>query len=96
VPSLLNVRTNTAVRAEEEDKSPDFFKGKAADPHRGSASGCAIRSRSLGRRNQETFRCVPEIPEVYFATVMIQIQRSNSRMVSSEGSAIVSPALLAG
>ena len=26
VPSLLNVRTNTAVRAEEEDKSPDFSK----------------------------------------------------------------------
>ncbi len=29
--------------------------------------------------------------EVYYATVMIQVQRSNSRMVSSEGSAIVSP-----
>jgi hypothetical protein len=28
VPSLLNVRTNTAVRAEEEDKSPDFSKEK--------------------------------------------------------------------
>src|ERR1700747_1817700 len=30
VPSLLNVRTNTAVRAEEEDKSPDFSKGASA------------------------------------------------------------------
>jgi TldD protein len=30
-------------------------------------------------------------PEVYNATVMIQGQRANSRMVSSEGSAIVSP-----
>ncbi len=29
VPSLLNVRTNTAVRAEEEDKSPDFSKETA-------------------------------------------------------------------
>jgi len=28
VPSLLSVRTNTAVRAEEEDKSPDFSKEK--------------------------------------------------------------------
>src|SRR2546430_2365940 len=26
VPTLLNVRTNTAVRAEAEDKSPDFSK----------------------------------------------------------------------
>src|SRR5882757_650029 len=29
VPALLNVRTNTAVRAEEEDKSPDFSKETA-------------------------------------------------------------------
>jgi hypothetical protein len=59
VPSLLNVRTNTAVRAEEEDKSPDFSKEKP-DAHRGSDGG-AIRSRGMGRRDQETFGRVPEI-----------------------------------
>src|SRR5260370_41156994 len=32
VPSLLNVRTNTAVRAEEEDNSPGFYK-EQPQPH---------------------------------------------------------------
>ena len=31
-PAFLNVKTNTAVRAEEEDKSPDFSK-ESAQPH---------------------------------------------------------------
>src|SRR5260370_32938486 len=55
VPSLLNVRTNTAVRAEEEDKSPDFSKEKpqshideaaAAAPFHRAAWGGEIKRTS--------------------------------------------------
>jgi len=91
VPSLLNVRTNTAVRAEEEDKSPDFSKEKP-QTHIEEAPAAAVFDRAAWegeiKRLSGTFR---KYPEVYYATVMIQVQRSNSRMVSSEGSAIVSP-----
>jgi TldD protein len=91
VPSLLNVRTNTAVRAEEEDKSPDFSKEKP-QTHIGEVAATAAFDRAAWegeiKRLSAAFR---KYPEVYFATVMIQAQRSNSRMVSSEGSAIVSP-----
>ena len=91
VPSLLNVRTNTAVRAEEEDKSPDFSKEKP-QTHIGEAEPAVSFDRAAWegeiKRLSGAFR---KYPEVYFATVMIQVQRSNSRMVSSEGSAIVSP-----
>jgi len=91
VPSLLSVRTNTAVRAEEEDKSPDFSKEKP-QTHIEEAPAAAPFDRAAWegeiKRLSGAFR---KYPEVYFATVMIQIQRSNSRMVSSEGSAIVSP-----
>src|SRR6202171_5620615 len=91
VPSLLNVRTNTAVRAEEEDKSPDFSKEKP-QTHIEEAPAATPFDRAAWegeiKRLSGAFR---KYPEVYFATVMIQIQRSNSRMVSSEGSAIVSP-----
>src|SRR5260370_29290167 len=39
VPSLLNVRTNTAVPAEEEDKSPDLSKAKPqAHPREATAA----------------------------------------------------------
>jgi len=91
VPSLLNVRTNTAVRAEEEDKSPDFSKEKP-QTHIEEAPATAAFDRTAWegeiKRLSGAFR---KYPEVYYATVMIQVQRSNSRMVSSEGSAIVSP-----
>ena len=91
VPSLLNVRTNTAVRAEEEDKSPDFSKEKP-QTHIEEAPAAAPFDRAVWageiKRLSGAFR---KYPEVYNATVMIQVQRSNSRMVSSDGSAIVSP-----
>jgi TldD protein len=91
VPSLLNVRTNTAVRAEEEDKSPDFSKEKP-QTHIGEVEAAASFDRAAWeaeiKRLSGVFR---KYPEVYYATVMIQVQRTNSRMVSSEGSAIVSP-----
>ena len=91
VPSLLNVRTNTAVRAEEEDKSPDFSKEKP-QTHIEEAPAAAPFDRAAWegeiKRLSGAFR---KYPQVYNATVMIQVQRSNSRMVSSEGSAIVSP-----
>src|SRR4029077_7303279 len=91
VPSLLSVRTNTAVRAEEEDKSPDFSKEKP-QTHIGEAEPAAPFDRAAWegeiKRLSGAFR---KYPEVYFATVMMQLQRSNARMVSSEGSAIVSP-----
>jgi TldD protein len=91
VPTLLNVRTNTAVRAEEEDKSPDFSKEKP-QTHLGEVSPPAPFDRSAWegeiKRLSAAFR---KYREVYFATVVLQVQRSNSRMVSSEGSSIVSP-----
>jgi TldD protein len=91
VPSLMNVRTNTAVRAEEEDKSPDFSKEKPQ-----TRIGEAVAPASFDRaawegeikRLSAAFR---KYPDVYFASVVMQVQNTNSRMVSSEGSAIVSP-----
>jgi len=91
VPSLLNVRTNTAVRAEEEDKSPDFSNEKPQtrieEPPAVAAFDRAAWEGEI-KRLSGAFR---KYPEVYNATVMVQMQRTNSRMVSSEGSAIVSP-----
>src|SRR5437588_9482546 len=90
VPSLLNVRTNTAVRAEEEDKSPDFSKEKP-QTHIGEAPAASFDRAAWEGEIKRLSGAFRKYQEVYFATVMIQVQRSNSRMVSSEGSAIVSP-----
>jgi predicted Zn-dependent protease len=91
VPSLMNVRTNTAVRAEEEDKSPDFSKEKP-QTHIGEASAAAPFDRTAWeseiKRLSAAFR---KYPHVYFATVVLQVANANSRMVSNEGTTLVSP-----
>ncbi|HUE42323.1 MAG TPA: metallopeptidase TldD-related protein [Candidatus Sulfotelmatobacter sp.] len=90
-PAFLNVRTNTAVRAEEEDKSPDFSKETPETHLESVATPPAFDRAAWGsevRRLSGTFR---KYPDIYFATVVMQVTDSNSRMVSSEGSAIESP-----
>jgi predicted Zn-dependent protease len=90
-PAFLNVKTNTAVRAEEEDKSPDFSK-EAPQTHTAEASKPQGFDRAAWggeiRRLSGAFR---KYPGIYFASVVLQVQNSNSRLVSSEGTAIASP-----
>ena len=90
-PAFLNVRTNTAVRAEEEDKSPDFSK-ETPETHLGSVTPPPAFDRAAWggevRRLSSAFR---KYSDIYFATVVLQVTDSNSRMVSSEGSAIETP-----
>jgi TldD protein len=90
-PAYLNVKTNTAVKAEEEDKSPDFTK-EAATVHVDTKLKEPPFDRAAwedeARRLSAGFR---KYPEVYFATVVLQVSSSNERMVSSEGTAIATP-----
>src|SRR5271170_1898610 len=84
-PAFLNVKTNTAVRAEEEDKSPDFSKdapqvhvdAKLKEPPFDRAAW-----ESEVRRLSAAFR---DYADVYYSTVMLQVSSSNSRTVTSEG-----------
>lgn len=90
-PAYLNVKTNIAVRADEEDKSPDFSK-ELPQTHIGAALDRPAFDRGAWegeiQRLSANFR---QYPQVYFATVMLQVQSSSSRLVSSEGAAIVTP-----
>jgi len=92
-PAYLNVKTNTAVRAEEEDKSPDFSK-ETSVTHVGDSKAPPAFDRAAWegeiRRISAAFR---KYPDVYFASVVLQVQNSNSRLVSSEGAAIVTPSV---
>jgi TldD protein len=90
-PAFLNVKTNTAVRAEEEDKSPDFSK-EQPQTHTGEPLSVPGFDRGAWegeiRRLSGNFR---KYPGVIFASVTIQVQNSKSRLVSSEGAAIATP-----
>jgi predicted Zn-dependent protease len=90
-PTFLNVKTNTAVRAEEEDKSPDFSK-ETPVKHTGESLTVPPFDKAAWegeiRRLSSVFR---KYPDVYFASVVLQVQSANERMVNSEGTAITSP-----
>jgi len=94
-PAYLNVKTNTAVQAEEEDKSPDFSK-EVPTVHVDTRLKEFSFDRGVWegetRRLSAAFR---KYPEVYFATVVVQVSSANSRMVSSEGAAIATPSATA-
>lgn len=90
-PAYLNVKTNTAVRAEEEDKSPDFSK-ETAQTHTGEPLAVPgfdkLAWEGEIRRLSGEFR---KYPEVYSGSVTLQVQNANSRLVSSEGTTIATP-----
>jgi TldD protein len=90
-PAFLNVKTDTAVRAEEEDKSPDFST-EAPQTRSGAAAPPPSFDREAWegeiRRLSAAFR---KYAVVYSAVVVLQLQASTSRQVNSEGSAIVTP-----
>lgn len=92
-PAFLNVKTNTAVRAEEEDKSPDFSK-EAPVVHTGDGIRLPEFDRTAWegeiRRLSAAFR---KYPDIYFASVVLQTQNSDEHMVTSEGTSLVTPSV---
>lgn len=90
-PAFLNVKTNSAVRAAEEDKSPDFSKELPAN-----FTGAAVPPLDLDRKTWEekirryslAFR---KYPDIYTSGAFFQVQNSSSRFASSEGTALIMP-----
>lgn len=94
-PAYSKVMSNTAVQAEEEDKSPDFSH-QAPQTHL-DRLGAAIAFNQKEwedkiRKYSSAFR---KYPEVYNSSVTLQIQQSTSYFVSSEGSKVETPGVMA-
>ncbi|HKN24959.1 MAG TPA: metallopeptidase TldD-related protein [Candidatus Acidoferrum sp.] len=90
-PAYLNVKTNTAVQAEEEDKSPDFSKDAPqvhSDAKRKDPPFDRSAWESEVRRLSGAFR---NYADVYYSTVLLQVSSSNSRTVTSEGTELAMP-----
>jgi TldD protein len=91
VPALLNVKTNTAVQAEEEDKSPDFSTEKPQTRIQEAGTAPTFDHAAWSDEIKRISGQFRKYPDVYFASVVLQVQNSNERMVNSEGSALVTP-----
>ena len=93
--NYLRVKTESQVRAKEEDSSPDFsqeqpqvFLGKTAPPAKIDTAAWEDRVRTLSRVFRDT-------PTVYQNIVMLTVQNETDYYVSSDGSKIVTPHQLA-
>ena len=90
--SYLKVKTETAVRAKEEDTSPDFSVEKpvtgeletpvTAEPVDRKAWETRLRAMSASLR---------AYPDVFFDVVALTVDSENDYYVSSEGSKVISP-----
>jgi predicted Zn-dependent protease len=93
--NYLRVKTEAEVRAKEEDSSPDFsqeapqvYLGKPAPPVKIDRAAWEQRIRALSL----IFR---DYPDVNMNMVLIVAQNETDYFVSSEGSRVVTPHLLA-
>lgn len=94
-PAFLNVKAQTAVRAEEEDKSPDFSQETPQVHFDNSPGGLPSDQKAREdevRRYSAAFR---KYPEVYSSTVYLQAERTRWFLTSTDGTQIVVPSTIA-
>jgi predicted Zn-dependent protease len=94
-PAYAKVITNNSVEAAEEDKSPDFSK-ETSQAHVGSPSAAiAFNQKDWEEKIRKYSALFRKYPEVYSSTVTLQVEQSTSYFVSSEGSKVETPGIMA-
>ena len=89
--TYLQVKTETEVRAKEEDTSPDFSKDPAQAASAQPASAPAIDKEAWAKRLRMLSNIFREYPHVYSNFVMVNVRGETGYFVSSEGAKIVDP-----
>jgi TldD protein len=87
--AFTNVKTKTAVRAKDEDESPDFSQEKPSTYIETAPLPAFPEQKSweeLARRYSAYFRSYPQVEE---SLVFFYAERSHSYLVSTEGTKIV-------
>ena len=94
-PAYAKVLTNSAVEAAEEDKSPDFSQ-EAAQAHVDAPIGAiAINQKEWEDKIRKYSALFRKYPEVYSSSVTLQVEQTISYFVSSEGTKVETPGLMA-
>jgi len=94
-PAYAKVMTNKSVDAAEEDKSPDFSE-EAAQAHVETPSApIAFNQKEWEEKLRKYSALFRKYPEIYNSTVTLQVEQTTSYFVSSEGSKVETPGLMA-
>jgi len=92
--AFLNVKTQTAVRAKEEDTSADFSEEAPQKSTVGAAASLGVDQKKWedeARRYSTLLRNYPEVEESF---VTLVAQKTTSYFTSSEGSRVVTPSVM--
>ncbi len=89
--SYLQVKTETEVRAKEEDTSPDFSKDPASSAAGQPVVAPQVDKQEWGQRLRSLSNIFRDYPHVYSNFVMLNVQDETGYFVSSEGAKIVDP-----
>jgi len=94
-PAYSKVVSNTAVQAAEEDKSPDFSREAPQMQIDAAAAPIAFNQKEWEERIRKYSSVFRKYPEVYNSSVTLQVQQTTSYFVSSEGSKVETPGIMA-
>jgi TldD protein len=93
--NYLRVKTESQVRAKEEDSSPDFSQETAQTYIGAPAPAVVVDRAAWGERVATLSKIFREFPDVYQNAVMLTAQNETDYFASSEGSRVVTPHLAA-
>ena len=94
-PAYAKVMTNNSVDAAEEDKSPDFSQEAAQAHVETPAAPIAFNQKEWEEKVRKYSALFRKYPEIYNSTVTLQVEQTTSYFVSSEGSKVETPGLMA-
>jgi TldD protein len=94
-PAYAKVMTNNSVEAAEEDKSPDFSQEGAQAHVEAPPAPIAFNQKEWEEKIRKYSALFRKYPEIYNSTVTLQVEQTTSYFVSSEGSKVQTPGLMA-
>ncbi|HEY2646934.1 MAG TPA: metallopeptidase TldD-related protein, partial [Candidatus Acidoferrales bacterium] len=94
-PAYAKVMTNNSVEAAEEDKSPDFSVEPAQSHVEASPTPIVFNQKEWEEKLRRYSALFRKYPEVYSSNVTLQVEQSTSYFVSSEGSKVETPGIMA-
>jgi predicted Zn-dependent protease len=89
--NYLRVKTESQVRAKEEDSSPDFSQEAPQVSIVKPAPPATVDQAAWEKRVADLAKIFREYPDVYQNVVMLNVQNETDYYASSEGSQVVSP-----
>jgi TldD protein len=92
--AFLRVKTNQAVRSEEEDKSPDFSQDQPETHLDEGRPHLALDQKAWEERARKISAGFLKYPEVYNSIVILESGANRSYLTTSEGTALVRPSAI--